>query len=381
MRKVLTVVVPAYNAQAYLKKNLDSFCIAGIPEDMEVLVINDGSTDRTGEIAEKYAARYPGRIHVFHKENGGHGSGINSGLSHASGLYFKIVDADDWVDPEAFKKLLAILRKQASVLAADEAGCQEARARGTVSKGMDSVPGNTGPGTAYPKRSTADIVYSGFQWAVQQNDDPNHFRYKSSGHSPFRGVEYGRNYCFGEVADRLYIRMHNMTVRTAILREHQICLDEKCFYVDAEYITYPIPWVKTICFVDANVYRYRIGRIGQSVDIRQMRRNEKDYEKVMASLLRFYGKLGGEIPCAPISKAYVCRILSKYMAGKMKVILSYPASKKKKIQMVELDRRLKEHYPEIYAGNKNLAISILRRSRYLTYRLVSLLVRWRYRES
>ncbi len=353
MWKVLTVVVPAYNAEAYLKKNLDSFCRACVLEDTEVLVIDDGSADMTGEIAEEYAVRYPNFIRVIHKKNGGHGSGINSGLNCARGFYFKVVDADDWVDPEAFEKLLDILRKQVAVLKESETRQREV---------------------------AADIVYSGFQWAVQQNGASDHFRYENSECSPFRGVEYGRNYCFDEIADRLYIRMHNMTIRTAILQENKINLDESCFYVDAEYISYPIPWVKTICFVDANVYRYRIGRVGQSVDIRQMRRNERDYDRVGASLFGFYRKLGNEIPCTPSGKAYVCKILSKYITGKMKVILSYPASKEKKMQMVRLDRRLREQYPEVYAGNDNLAVSILRRSRYLTYRLVSMLVRWRYRE-
>ena len=184
----------------------------------------------------------------------------------------------------------------------------------------------------------------------------------------------------GKVADRLYIRMHNMTIRTAILQEHGIRLDERCYYVDTEYITYPVPWVKTICFADANVYRYRIGRSGQSVEPGQMRRNEKDYDRVAASLFRFYRELGSGVPCTPAGKAYIGGILSRCAASKIKIILSCPASEAERKRLVHMDRRLKEQYPEIYAANRNPAVEILRRSGYLAYRPASMLVRWGYRD-
>ena len=172
--------------------------------------------------------------------------------------------------------------------------------------------------------------------------------------------------------------MHNMTIRTAILQEHNILLDEKCFYVDLEYITYPIPWVKTVCFTDTNVYRYRIGRSGQSVEIGQMRKNERDYDRVAASLAAFYQKLEDIIPCSLAKRKYICNIISKYMAGKIKILLSYPASARRKKEIILFDRKLKERYPDIYNANGNPAITILRKSRYLTYFPVSIMVRWKY---
>ena len=349
-KKILSVVVPAYNAEPYIKKNLDTLCCPEPAKDLEILVIDDGSSDRTGEIAEMYIRKYPETIRVFHKENGGHGSGINWGIEHARGLYFKVVDADDWVEPGEFAKLLEILREQLHERMPD----------------MEGQP--------------ADIVYSGFLWAVCDGKHPGRFRWKCPEQEPFKGVKYGKCYHFDEVADRIYIRMHNMTIRTAILKEKKIHLDEHCFYVDAEYITYPIPWVRTICFADANVYRYRIGRGGQSMEIHQMQKNEKDYDKVASSLLRFYRKLGNEIPCRPAGKNYICGILSRYVAGKTKIILSYPASGEKKIQLERLNRRLKGYYPEIYNANRNLAVKILRGSRYLAYIPANMLVRIKYRE-
>ncbi len=339
--KLLTVVVPAYNAEVYLKKNLDSFCLPKPPDDLEVLVVDDGSTDRTGEIADEYAARYTDVVRVIHKANGGHGSGINRGIEHAKGLYFKVVDADDWVDQKGFTELMYTLREQADQL--------------------------------------TDIIYSSFQWATEDKRHSETFCLKRPEKEPFKGVRYGQIYRFDEVSDRIYVRMHNMTIRTAILQEHRIRVDEHCYYVDKEYVAYPIPWVRTICFIDADVYRYRIGRGGQSVGLGQMQRNEKDYDKVADSLLCFYGKLGGEIPCTPARAAYICRLLSIHTAGKIKIILGYPSSKKRKQQLMQLDKQMKERYPEIYNRNQNPAVSILRRSGYHLYGLAGWLVRWKYR--
>lgn len=93
MGKILTVVVPTYNAEKYLRDNLESFKIPELMEDLEILIVNDGSTDHSLEIAEEYVRQYPDTYRVITKENGGHGSGINCGIANARGTYFKVVDA------------------------------------------------------------------------------------------------------------------------------------------------------------------------------------------------------------------------------------------------------------------------------------------------
>ena len=146
MEKLLTVVIPAYNAEKYITYTLDSLCAGCKDQDLkkknqswtgnetesniqtvsarmsdfqssmdwseylEILIIDDGSRDQTGAIADQYAERYPTVVRVIHKENGGHGSGINCGIQNASGRYMKVVDADDWVDPEALDHLIAALK-------------------------------------------------------------------------------------------------------------------------------------------------------------------------------------------------------------------------------------------------------------------------------
>jgi len=107
--KVLSVVVPTYNSENYLRTNLDSFCIDEIIDCIEVLIINDGSTDKSLSIAMEYEEKYPDTFRVISKENGGHGSGINYGIKYATGKYFKVVDSDDWVGREGIIKLVSAL--------------------------------------------------------------------------------------------------------------------------------------------------------------------------------------------------------------------------------------------------------------------------------
>ena len=106
--KLLTVTVPCYNSEAYLHKCIDSLLPGG--DCLEIIIINDGSSDRTGEIADAYVAKYPDIVRVVHQENGGHGEGINQGLRNASGTYFKVVDSDDWVDLASLHAVINFLK-------------------------------------------------------------------------------------------------------------------------------------------------------------------------------------------------------------------------------------------------------------------------------
>ena len=107
--KLITFAIPSYNSEKFLASCLDSLLI-GIDEKIEAIVINDGSTDKTSEIAHEYSKKYP-FIKVVDKENGGHGSGINVGIVNATGLYFKMFDSDDHVDKEGLLSLIEIIEK------------------------------------------------------------------------------------------------------------------------------------------------------------------------------------------------------------------------------------------------------------------------------
>ena len=107
--KLLTVTVPCYNSQDYMERCIDSLLPGG--EDVEIIIVDDGSTDRTGEIADEYARKYPEIVRVIHQENGGHGEAVNAGLRNAQGIYYKVVDSDDWVKEDAYLAILEKLRE------------------------------------------------------------------------------------------------------------------------------------------------------------------------------------------------------------------------------------------------------------------------------
>lgn len=225
--KLLTFAIPCYNSQDYMEHCIESILPGG--EDVEILIIDDGSKDRTAEIADAYAEKYPTIVRAIHQENGGHGEAVNAGIRNATGLYFKVVDSDDWVDQEAYQKILAKLRELAG---------------GSVS--LDMMLANY----VYEKegaRHKKVMRQIGFpQGQVFTWSDIRHF-YK--GH---------------------YILMHSVIYRTKLLRECGLELPKHTFYVDNIYVYKPLPYVRTIYYMDVDFYRYYIGREDQSVNEKVM---------------------------------------------------------------------------------------------------------------
>lgn len=348
--KLLTIVVPSYNASKYLDFNLQSFLCPSVPEKLEVIVVDDGSTDDTARIADAYHEKYPDTVKVVHKENGGHGSGINAGLRAATGKYFKVVDADDWVDHEALKRLLDYI---ASFDAAD------------VNMDTDT---DTAHAEAKPA-SGPDVIYNNYYWRLtDEAKSPEEYERKAEFNEPFSGVEYRKVYDFESIADQCYVKMHNMTIRTDILRERQIQIDEHCFYVDMEYILYPMPYVQTIAFLPEFLYQYQIGRQGQSMDPAKMQRNAAQYDHVLASIYAYYDTHCREINL-PNRKKYIDRLISRFYASRIKILLSMPDAAKRKNEFIAMEETLQRDYADIYAANVNKPIRLLRGSRYMLYPL------------
>lgn len=315
MEKVLTVVVPVYNVEKYIHQCLDSFLYDGPLDSLEILVIDDGSRDRSAQIAQVYARKYPQCFRVISKENGGHGSAINTGLFEARGKYFKVVDGDDWVSGDALRNLVSFL---------------------------------TG--------HSCDLVYTNYCWVKEGS------RKKKIDHEiPFRGVTYEKLYSFHEIAPQIFIKMHNMTIRTDILRECRP-LTEHYFYVDNEFILYPIPRIQTIAFLPDLLYMYRIGRAEQSVNLKKMQERCGQHEFVLNELLDFYREQRGKM--SPAAQEYLARGIARMACSQMKIYLSYPPSADHKKQISALDIRLRREFPEIYSANRNRAVWLLRYSRY-----------------
>ena len=108
--KLLSVAIPCYNSEAYMRHCIESLLEGG--DEVEILIVDDGSTkDNTALIADEYQEKYPGICKAIHQENGGHGEAVNTGLKNAGGIYFKVVDSDDWVDKDAYMEVLKTLRE------------------------------------------------------------------------------------------------------------------------------------------------------------------------------------------------------------------------------------------------------------------------------
>ncbi len=223
--KLLTIAIPCYNSEGYMAKCIDSLLVGG--KDVEILIVDDGSTkDRTPQIADEYAAKYPDIVKAIHKENGGHGSAVNTGIDNATGLYFKVVDSDDWVKQEAYLQILDKLREL----------------------------------TAGPV--TLDMLISNFVYEKEGEKKKKVMQYR-------RSIPVDRMFTWSDCKHfpvGHYILMHSVIFRTNLLRECGIRLPEHTFYVDNLYVFEPLPYVKNMYYMDVNFYRYYIGREDQSVN-------------------------------------------------------------------------------------------------------------------
>jgi glycosyltransferase involved in cell wall biosynthesis len=232
--KYLTIAVPCYNSQEYMRRCVDSLLPGG--EDVEIILIDDGSTDRTGEIADEYAKQYPGIVQAVHKENGGHGSGVNLGMKLAKGVYFKVVDSDDWLEETAYRKLL----EQLKTWIGSESENEKEHAQTTI-----------------PDLIVCNYVY-------------NHLDEGVSRTMSYRNVFPEKQICMweeiGHFRPSQYLVMHALIYRTEVLRESGIELPEHTFYVDNIFACQPLPYVKSIYYMDLDLYQYYLGRADQSVN-------------------------------------------------------------------------------------------------------------------
>lgn len=226
--KLLSVAIPCYNSENYMRHCIESLLPGG--EEVEILIVDDGSTkDRTGEIADEYERNYPGICRAIHQENGGHGEAVNAGLRNASGIYFKVVDSDDWVNEEAYSKILKTLEELIR-----------------------------GP-------QTVDLLISNFVYEKQGASRKKVMQYRHC-----LPVEEVFGWDSVHMHRGKYLLMHSMIYRTKLLHECGLELPKHTFYVDNLFAFEPLPYVKNMYYLDVNFYRYFIGRDDQSVNEKVM---------------------------------------------------------------------------------------------------------------
>lgn len=319
MQKVLTVTIPSYNVEKYLNQTLDSFVDERILDEIEVLIIDDGSKDETASIGQKYERKYPQTFRVITKENGGHGSTINRGIQEAKGSYFKVVDGDDWVNTEDFVKLVESL-----------------------------------------KSCTAEYVVTNY---YEVNDVTGVKTPKT-----FHEYEKKPIWKFEEAAKFRQIGMHALVIRTDILKENGIRLDEHCFYVDVEYILYPVPYVKTVQYLDLYVYMYRLAVMTQSVSFQGYQKHMQNHIDVILHLTEFYQEYKKNGTQDKIE--YIGKRIAQMVGDQITIFMSFPESDQNiRREFIEFDQVLKKKSIDIYerAGRESGSLRLFRKLRFHGY--------------
>ena len=220
--KILTVIVPCYNSEQYMRKCVESLLAGG--NRVEIIIINDGSTDGTGVIADEYAKEFPKVVKVVHQENGGHGEGINQGLRLASGRYFKVVDSDDWVGENELKAVIKRL--------------EEAE-----------------------RENGVDMLITNYVYEHHIKEKNRTIRYRNIfPTNRVIGWEDTRPFL-----EHQYLTIHSVVYNTQLLRSCKLELPKHTFYEDNLFIYKPLPFVRKMIYMDVDFYHYQIGREGQSV--------------------------------------------------------------------------------------------------------------------
>lgn len=320
----MSISIAAYNVEKYIVETLNSLIEADRFDQLDIIVINDGSKDKTGQIAVKYAEKYPDSIRCINKENGGHGSTINVGIEHAVGKYFMCLDGDDWMDSEQLDRLI---------------GCME--------------------------NADTELILFNFVIRYETGETKYSKHYKNFSF----GVE--RSIC--ELGIQTSIELHSSAIKTELLRESRYRCLEDCFYEDTQYCAYLIILAKNFAYYDVHPYQYRKGRFGQSMSVESRQKNIGMAERVCDELVRIWryeteGCLPGQRDAVlkkvlSIEVLYIYTMLSFVPNRDTRNALKVHIARRKQMGV---DEHLRKYFP-VY--------SIL--SRVFPYRAMAMLYRWK----
>ncbi len=265
--KILTVIVPTYNMERYLTQCLESITSIENVGDIDIVVVNDGSTDRSSEIAHGFAARFSNSVSVIDKPNGHYGSCVNVGLAAAKGKFVKVVDADDWVESANFQKLVAELR----VCDADLVVCRYVDCFDD-GKGVQSVGAARFPQERVAVSDIAELELKCLPL--------------------FHGA---------------------VTYKTALLREIDYRQMEGCLYTDLQWTSIPMAYIRNVVYFDYPVYMYRLGREGQSVAPEVRVRFLRDEFSVRSQVLKTFAHAN----FVSSDNRRLCKIIARKLASRM----------------------------------------------------------------
>ena len=327
MEKILTIAIPSYNTEQYIDKNVPTMLSSEILDRLEILIIDDGSSDNTALTAGKYHDLYPDTVKVVSKENGGHGSVINEGIRIASGRYFKVIDGDDWVEEGSLVRMIEDL------------------------EGID-----------------ADMVIH-----------PYYFVYEGTGNRSlerFEAPAYGEPLAFDQVC-HLYqkIPIHSLTYRTELLREKEIRVREHCFYEDNEYDLFPVPFVETVAVYDYPVYMYLIARKNQSVSDANVLKNHRMFYRVVRDCIDCLEKNRESL--SPEKTSYMMATVLELVRSQYNIYLRSGFSRESYGKFRSFNSHFKAVCPEYFraAGERYPYLKVLQTGSFTAFRALSLMIR------
>lgn len=299
VEKLVTICVPSFNVERYLERCLLTLIDHDMASYIEILVIDDGSRDHTEQIARELVARYPGIIRLIQKENGGHGSTINRAIKEGTGQYFMVVDGDDWIDSEQFAKLVAKIKSRQ--IDTD-----------IISSNYHEINMETGIST--PWEQVTDVAY-----------------FKAM---PFEKLD----------VEKVYFTLASTLIKLSVLRQIDRMLDEHTFYVDVEYILFPVPYLKDVTFVDYHIYKYCRGNTEQSVYIPTMVKRYDHHERIMKNVLAYKQ----EHQMSSAQSTYYDAILKRHLYTHYALFMVYDTDKKHGYEIGKrFDAFLQETDPEL----------------------------------
>ena len=318
--KLLSVSVAAYNLGDMIKENIESFVQSPARDRIELLVTDDGSRDNTADIVAAYAEKYPDAVRLIRQENRGPGSTVNSGIAHATGKYFRMVDGDDWVDTATLADFIAFLAETEADMIVSAYEIFSDREKRVIDR--------VAPGAGHPEGPVPFAAAAGF----------------------------------------IPAQMHAVTFRTAVFREMGRKMDNG-FYTDTEYLLFPIPYVKTVAFFDGTVYVYRVARAGQSVNEESMKRNCEKHLAILKVQTEVYNSVRDSL--SPAKRQFLIARIAKMADVQLGTYLLFDGNRENKARTRQFLCTLKKDAPDIYAGlrSQSKKCKLLVYSRFLAYPL------------
>ena len=315
MNKILTVSIAAYNVEKYLEQTLSSLNDSRFIDDIEVLIVDDGSTDHTKDIALKYQNIAPDTFKYVKKENGGHGSTINKGIELASGKYFRVIDGDDWVDTDAFAQYIHRL-----------------------------------------KNTDTDIVLT--QHKTVHNKDKKILKL-------VKNMKDGTPYLWTNNIDIQLITLHMLSIKTNLLKNNNVRITENCFYVDIEFVIWAIYLSESITYFEIPVYMYRIGNINQSINKKNMIKNVEMQEKVSYKLTALFKAFVESNRLSGLKETVIFKRIAKSIGSTVRTYLLFDDMVEANDKIISFDRQIRNISSDVYDRlGEILFFSLLRWNEY-----------------